>query len=93
MMNYFGGDEASENIQKYDFDVYHIPGPDKIAGDAFSRLMDPSDQETALPLTRSQAMNEMEQSAEARDDRITTNGQYQDAFFELRTVRSYREIL
>ena len=65
-------------IQEYDFDVYHIPGPDNIAADAFSRLMDPSDQATTLPLTRSQVTNEMEQSVEAqnRDDRIATNGQY-----------------
>ncbi len=62
-------------IQEYDFDVYHIPGPDNIAADAFSRLMDPSDQATALPLTRSQVTNEMEQSVEAH---ATTESQPTD---------------
>ena len=55
--------------------MYHIPGPDNIAADAFSRLMDPSDQATALPLTRSQATNEMDPSAEAR---ATTESQPTD---------------
>jgi hypothetical protein len=40
-------------IQEYDIDVYHIPGPDNIAADALSRLMNPSKTTVAFPLTRS----------------------------------------
>ena len=52
-------------IQEYDIDVFHIPGPDNIAADAFSRLMDPSETAIALPLTRSQARDTQDQSVEA----------------------------
>ena len=49
-------------IQEYDKDVYHIPGPDNIAADALSRLMDSSATTVALPLTRSQVRENQDQS-------------------------------
>ena len=52
-------------IQEYDIDVFHIPGPDNISADAFSRLMDPSETAIALPLIRSQARDTQDQSVEA----------------------------
>lgn len=61
-------------IQEYDNYVYHIPGPDYIAADTLSMLMDSSEIAIALP-TRSQARNSQDQSVVY--DRVATNGQFQ----------------